>query len=163
MEERKKKLKKAGTNVLIVDWVWPMAMTLTQLYAFNQMNSLKGIVQNTEAKWNSKLPIFYIWLLCHVFCFVLCVGVCARGSSLFTMKLDCEDEGCVLEMVCGKLAPCHVTESYLATSQVLTWKHALRSLPGFSPMISLSGNEEEKGRAIAEHKVSSAHQHWLQH
>lgn len=50
-------------------------MIVTQLYAFNQMNSLKGRVQNTEAKWNSRMPIFYIWLLCHVFfCFVLCVG-----------------------------------------------------------------------------------------
>lgn len=60
------------------------------------------------------------------------------------MKPDCEDGGRVLEMVCGKLAPCHVTESYLAASQVLTWKHALRSLPGFSPVISLGDNEEER-------------------
>lgn len=81
-------------------------------------------------------------------CFVLCEGVCARGSSLLVMKLDCEDEGCVPEMVCGKLAPHHVTESYLATSQVLTWKHALRSLLGFFPIISLSGNEEEKRIAM---------------
>jgi len=64
------------------------------------------------------------------------------------MKLQCEDEGCILEMVCGKLAPCHVTESYLATSQVLAWKHALRSLPGCSPIISLSGDEEEKGKVM---------------
>lgn len=68
-------------------------------------------------------------------------------SSVFTMKLDCEDGGCVLEMLCGKLAPCYVTENYLATSQVLTWKRALRSLPGFSSIISLSDNEEENGIA----------------
>lgn len=65
-------------------------------------------------------------------------------SSVFGMKLDCEDGECVLEMVCGKLALCHVTESYLAASQVLTWKHALRSLPGFSPVISPGDNEEKE-------------------
>lgn len=69
-------------------------------------------------------------------------------SSVFMMKLGCEDGGCVLEMLCGKLAPCYVTENHLATSQVLTWKHALRSLPGFSSIISLSDNEEEKGRGM---------------
>lgn len=67
-------------------------------------------------------------------------------SSVFMMKLDCEDGGCVLEMFCGKLALCYVIENYLATSQVLTWKRALRSLPGTSSIISLSDNEEEKGR-----------------
>lgn len=70
--------------------------------------------------------------------------VCVHESLVFVMKLGCEDEGCILEMVYEKLAPYHVTESYLARSQVLTWKRALRSLPGFSPIISLSDNEEER-------------------
>lgn len=48
MEERKKKIKKGRDQC--VDHGLSMAMTLTQLYAFNQMNSLKGIAQNTEAK-----------------------------------------------------------------------------------------------------------------
>lgn len=66
-------------------------------------------------KWNSRMSIFYIWLLCHVLlCFVLYVGVCVHKSLVFVMKLNCEDGECVLEMVCGKLAPCHVTERYLA-------------------------------------------------
>lgn len=71
------KKERRGRRQQCVDHRLSLSRIVTQqLYASDQVNSLRKRVQNTEVKWNSRMPVFYIWLLCHVFfCFVLCVWI----------------------------------------------------------------------------------------
>lgn len=112
-KKKNKKKEKTETNVLITDWLY---MIVTQLYAFNEMNSLKGRVQNTEAKWNSKCPyfIFDCFAMCSSALFSVWVGVCMDPRYLWwnwTVKM----EGAFLKWYVGNWLPVTLLKA--------TWPH----------------------------------------
>lgn len=115
-KKEKKNQKERKDRDQCVNHRLTLYMIVTQLYAFNEMNSLKGRVQNTEAKWNSKCPyfIFNCFAVCSSALFSVWVCVCVDPQYLWwnwTVKM----EGAFLKWFVGNWLPVTLLKA--------TWPH----------------------------------------